>query len=64
MYLLFYIFSQYYILTFETPVVKCGHGIQVNWSQYRDTGVTVLALLQGDNKIRMFLLSSFISVQS
>ena len=32
--------SQYYILTFEIPDVKCRHGIQVNWSRYRDTGIT------------------------
>ena len=32
-------------LTFEIPVVKCSHGIQVKWSPYRDTGVTDHALV-------------------
>ena len=41
-----YVFSQYYMLTFEIPAVKCLHGVEVNWSRYRDTGVTDPALLQ------------------
>ena len=28
------------MLTFEIPAVKCRDGIEVNWSRYRDTGVT------------------------
>ena len=38
------IFSQYFVLTFEVPVVKCHHRIQVNWSGYRGTSVTDPAL--------------------
>ena len=33
------------MLTFEIPVVKCHHGVEVNWSRYRDTGVTDPALI-------------------
>ena len=39
-----FVFSQYYVLTFKIPVVKCHHGIQVNWYLYQDTGVTNPAL--------------------
>ena len=28
------------MLTFEIPAVKCHNGVEVNWSRYRDTGVT------------------------
>ena len=41
---LFLVFSQYYILTFKIPAVKCHHGVEVNWSRYRDIGVTDPAL--------------------
>ena len=34
------------MLTFEIPAVKCHHGVEVNWSRYRDTGVTDPALLK------------------
>ena len=37
--------SQYYMLTFKIPTVKCHHGVEVNWSRYRDTGVTDPALV-------------------
>ena len=33
-----------YTLTFEIPAVKCHHGVEVNWSRYKDTGVTDPAL--------------------
>ena len=36
--------SVYYILTFEILAVKCHHSVEVNWSRYRDTGVTDPAL--------------------
>ena len=42
---MFYVFSQYYKLTFEIPAVKCCYGAEVNWSRYRDTGVTDPALV-------------------
>ena len=32
------------MLTFEIPAVKCHHSVEVNWSRYRDTGVTDPAL--------------------
>ena len=32
------------MLAFEIPAVKCRHGVEVNWSRYRDTGVTDPAL--------------------
>ena len=32
------------MLTFEIPAVKCHNGVEVNWSRYRDTGVTDPAL--------------------
>ena len=34
-----------YILTFKISAVKCRHDVEVNWSRYRDTGVTDPALL-------------------
>ena len=40
-----YVFQQYYMLTFEIPAVKCLHVVEVNWSRYRDTGVTDPALI-------------------
>ena len=40
-----YVFSQYYTLTFEILAVKCCYGVEVNWSRYRDTGVTDPALI-------------------
>ena len=33
------------MLTFEIPAVKRRNGVEVNWSRYRDTGVTDPALL-------------------
>ena len=36
------------MLTFEIPAVKCHHGVEVNWSRYRDTGVTDPALVYGE----------------
>ena len=33
------------MLIFEIPAVKCLHGVEVNWSRYRDTGVTDPALI-------------------
>ena len=33
------------MLTFEIPAVKCHYGVEVNWSRYRDTGVTDPALV-------------------
>ena len=33
------------MLTFEIPAVKCHNGVEVNWSRYRDTGVTDPALI-------------------
>ena len=33
------------MLPFEIPAVKCRNGVEVNWSLYRDTGVTDPALL-------------------
>ena len=39
-----YVFSQYDTLTFEIPAVKCCYGVEVNWSRYRDTGVSDPAL--------------------
>ena len=32
------------ILTFEIPAAKSRHGVEVNWSQNQDTGVTDPAL--------------------
>ena len=34
------------MLTFEIPAVKCHHGVEVNWPQYRDTGVADPALVK------------------
>ena len=34
------------MLTFEIPAVKCHNGVEVNWSRYRDTGVTDPALFK------------------
>ena len=33
------------MLTFEILAVKCHNGVEVNWSRYRDTGVTDPALV-------------------
>ena len=38
------------MLTFEIPAVKCLHGVEVNWSQYRDTSVTDPALVASEIK--------------
>ena len=46
LFLILDVFSQYYILTFEIPAVKCHHGVEVNWSRYQDTGVTDPALVK------------------
>ena len=40
------------MLTFEIPAVKCHNGVEVNWSRYRDTGVTDPALVLRDNELK------------
>ena len=42
--------------TFEIPAVKCLHGVEVNWSRYRDTIVTDPALVACVVKLDMLLL--------
>ena len=44
LFLILYVFSEYYIVTFEILAVKCCHGVYVKCSQYRDTSVTDPAL--------------------
>ena len=38
-------FPQLYMLAFKMQFVECYQGIQMKWSQYRDTGVTDTALV-------------------
>ena len=41
------------MLTFEIPAVKCHNGVEVNWSRYRDTGVTDPALVKTGQSINL-----------
>ena len=48
------------MLTFEMPAVKCLHGVEVNWSRYRDTSVTDPALVRN---MLIFFFSSLPPVE-
>ena len=46
------------MLTFEIPAVKCHNGVKVNWSRYRDTGVTDPALVKSQSYVTGSCLQS------
>ena len=61
LFLILYVFlTILYTLTFEILAVKCRHGVEVNWSRYRDSGVTDPALVIVDLRTSHEIVNLFV----